>query len=333
MGGGIMGVKWKEVAEGGFYGRTVELRWVEDQLNRGRSVIVTGEPGVGRRTLVRQVEFSGEIEWTKMAARHKKYSEFAAEFKGKVVTDETVFICDIDLLLALCLNPALVFENAALDDPEMCPIEVLRKALDSNRIILIATAADRGANGIFTDTFGMAAVHLKTMDVEKAKSAIRAGRKNLESKFGVRVADSAIHAAVHLSEDYMSSGGQPHKAMNVLESACKVASDRDALVTDENIFTLVATWTRISPDKLRKSRHQHRRQSQRRRLQRSSVLRAASHRVTRVCSEANLRELRWSPSGSGLNLSPNPSIVEDIGRSPGMDELGRSTLDSNVLLL
>lgn len=303
--------------EGAVIGRERELRSLRMELQCGRSVLVVGEAGVGKRTVVEAMNRVWEVEWKLLAAQSEHFRDFALGFQRKANGGNgIIFVDELDLLKNLCEKPEILWQSSKPMDRVPTPWEFLKDGVETGDFQIVGTASERQSRKVTESMPKLSVLRISAMTADQTKQILRAKRKSLEKKYSIRLAESAIAATIHLTEEYIPMGNFPKQAIEVLEKACEGASGAPhVLLTENDVLRLLSSWTRISVERLRSNKH-HREEKK--------ITRVVSvqnvKRFQRVMSEHNLTELRnssTSPASSGLAICRARSTFnEEVSFSP-----------------
>eukprot|EP00189_Rhodosorus_marinus_P011027 CAMPEP_0184741266 /NCGR_PEP_ID=MMETSP0315-20130426/4301_1 /TAXON_ID=101924 /ORGANISM="Rhodosorus marinus, Strain UTEX LB 2760" /LENGTH=317 /DNA_ID=CAMNT_0027211449 /DNA_START=318 /DNA_END=1271 /DNA_ORIENTATION=- len=311
-----VGVRWgADTRDVVVVGRELEMKAISIELGAGNSVLVVGEPGTGRRSIVHATEKVAELNWSKLAAEAGSFEEFLTMLESHLEKSDKVFINGLDLLLALSEHPTLLYEDTFVLDGMPTVTELIRKTINHPMKVLVGTISEKELERTTNVTGRVKVVRLSPMSVERTIDVLRKKREEYELKFNVLISENAVETAVNVTESYMPSGLQPLKAVDVLLAACKVAVGGNRRVTDESVLCVVSAWTRIPRERLRDTKG-HRQKKVLKRVASVGNLKRASSMLEGGAEDTLARSRtpiigasRLSRVAEEFSISPEPKAV------------------------
>lgn len=190
-----------------------------------RHVLITGLPGVGRTTVLRELArraAAGEIPFL----RRRRFvrvdcRDVAPELSARQLSDlighaggRTDLVLCVDGLGSLLRGP-----NGARNNL------LLRSALEQGRIQLIGVLTGHDYEDLISTDHELleltTRVEITEPDHAAARDMVRSAADELAARYGVAVADAAVHRAVVLAGDFMPRHRLPLSAVKVLQRACE----------------------------------------------------------------------------------------------------------------
>jgi type VI secretion system protein VasG len=227
-------------------GREDEIRQVMDILSRRRqnNAILVGEPGVGKTAIVEGLALSiisGEVpDHLKSVVIHALdmgLLQAGAGVKGEFENRLKQLMRDIKHSphpIILLIDEAHTLIGAGAQAGQNDAANLLKPALARGELRAIAATTWREykqyveKDAALTRRFQV--VNIKEPDVATATHMLRSLVVGLEKHHGIKIRDSALHAASALSQRYITGRQLPDKAISVLDTACaRVASQQTVL--------------------------------------------------------------------------------------------------------
>jgi ATP-dependent Clp protease ATP-binding subunit ClpB len=211
-------------------GRDAEIRQAIIVLSRRtrNNPVLIGEPGVGKTAIVEGLALrivNGDVP---EGLRDKRL--FALD-KGALRAGANTLV-ELEDRLSAVIAEAVASEGEVVlfeDEPQVLLGELtglsalLKSALFSGEVRLIASATPSEYQKLIqtSETFDqiLYPIEVGELSVDSAISTLRAIREEYELHHGVRIADSAIVAAVTLSDRYITDRFLPEKAIDLIDEA------------------------------------------------------------------------------------------------------------------
>lgn len=212
-------------------GRKDEYEQFLIALSRGdkANVLLVGEPGTGRSSLVKFFAYYSHIGWVPRGLAHKRIYKLLIDQLLAGVNSQG----ELEERLNLMLQDVAHSGNVMLFIPNLENVlgaggfnfdlsGVLYEYLKENNIQIIATTTENMYKTVidqkvaFRDQFEL--IRLEEPNPETALFMLFEKTTHIEDKFGVRLTYEAIKEAVDLSSSYIPDKYLPGKAIDLLES-------------------------------------------------------------------------------------------------------------------
>ncbi|MCA9774757.1 MAG: ATP-dependent Clp protease ATP-binding subunit, partial [Myxococcales bacterium] len=331
----------KQAAEGRYaplIGREAELATMIEILchrERANSVIITGEPGVGKSALVegftQRIVFDPESLPPRLRTKHVVNLQMNAvvagtAFRGMFEERMEKILQEVrehpQIILFVDEVHTLVGAGSAMGVPADAA-NILKQALARGQIQLIGATTQTeykqsiAEDGALARRFRL--VHLEEPSVAEAARILEGYVPRLEGHYGVRVAPETVEMALDLSPRYQRWAHLPDKAIAWLDTACvkaEIAGRGD--VEADDVIAVIAQEARVPEDMIRRRVHERF----------ADVEEALGRRVVgqRHAIEAVARHLRLSKGPLKRNhLKPDAVFLFLGPTGVGKTELAKAT--------
>jgi len=239
-------------------GRDKEITQIEEVLARSekRNVIILGEPGIGKRSIVYGLAEKSLRGVLPPALEYKRFLELdVTALTAKAASGE------LESRIQNLITEISHAENVVLFVPEIenlagssgTGVNVtghLLNALGSGRLQVIATST-RQAYRRYIETQGTFAAAFEIVNIEEPSKEgtiriLEEAAPKIELKNKVAVTYKAIQTAVELAEKYLVDRVLPGKAIDLLDEAATAASlKKKSLLESTDIEELISQKTKI----------------------------------------------------------------------------------------
>ncbi|MBN1331586.1 ATP-dependent Clp protease ATP-binding subunit [Candidatus Dojkabacteria bacterium] len=263
-----------EVAVGEFLyalSRENEIAEILRYLRQGEraSVLLLGEPGVGKTTVLKSIATRMVVEDVPKDLRDRRLVEFdfqRAIAKSKDTAKLRDVIAKIFKEVEKAKNIILVIDDfdQLINMREEVAEEIvstISRALETNKIKIIATSTKIGyrksikINPALANMFDN--VEINEQPKEIALQIVLDERSRFERRYGVRIQFDALQASVDLTSKYDTTRLLPQKALDVIEDACIYALEENLdFVAGSTVEKIVSQDTGIGVGSLKKDESQ-----------------------------------------------------------------------------
>jgi len=236
-----------------FLGRDRELHRAQDLLlSERKSILLLGEPGVGKTSFMRQLACvipeaaartgveHGSIYLLRTAALlasdadgEKILDNIADTLKEAIDSNSTLLIEDLPTLLDISVKM-----------PPKAVANILTDCISSQKLLVAATATPATFAQCETENEGLLRlleiVDLHETSEEETLAILRGAKQAFEAEHSVTITEDAFVAAVGLLEKSPQSRVFPAGAIELLDSACAIARLESALRKEQEAPIIVA---------------------------------------------------------------------------------------------
>jgi len=250
-------------------GRDKEIDYmIEILCHRGRSnsVMIIGEPGVGKTALVEGLASRIELEPETVPKRLRKFQIVNLQmntlvagtvFRGMFEDRIEKIINEVknkgNIILFIDEAHTLIGAGSALGVPSDAA-NIFKSTLSRGEVQIIgATTAAEYKTFIQEDEAldrRFRVIHIKEPSVEETRDILKGIKTRLEMNYGVEITDSAIECALNMAPRYMHQLRMPDKVIRWLDTACVKAEIREPNreVTPEKVIDVIAQETNLPQD-------------------------------------------------------------------------------------
>jgi len=250
-------------------GRDEEINYMVEILchqDRSNSVMIIGEPGVGKTALVEGLAGRLELRPETTPKRVRKYQIVNLQmntlvagtvFRGMFEDRIEKIIKEVkkrgNIILFVDEAHTLIGAGSAFGVPSDAA-NIFKSSLSRGEVQIIgATTASEYKTCIQEDEAldrRFRTIHIKEPSLEETREILKGIRTRLEMTYGVEITDEAIDCALTMAPRYMHQLRMPDKAIRWLDTACVKAEIEDSLreVTPEKVISVIVQETAIPQD-------------------------------------------------------------------------------------
>jgi len=250
-------------------GRDEEINYMIEILchrERSNSVMIIGEPGVGKTALVEGLANRLELKPESVPKRLRKYQIVNLQmntlvagtvFRGMFEDRVEKIINEVknrgNIILFIDEAHSLIGAGSALGVPSDAA-NIFKSTLARGEVQIIgATTAAEYKTYIQEDEAldrRFRVIHIKEPSIEETRKILIGSRTQLEMSYGVEIMDEAIECALNMAPRYMHQLRLPDKVIRWLDTACVKAEigDPNREVNPEKLINVIAQETTIPQD-------------------------------------------------------------------------------------
>ncbi len=255
------------------YGRDKEIQKMVEILShreRANSVMLIGEPGVGKTALAEGLAWKIEFEPETIPENLRDYQIVNLQmnslvagtmFRGMFEERIEKIIKEVkergNIILFIDEAHSIIGAGSAMGVPSDAA-NILKSSLAKGEIQIIgATTYTEYMQYIMEDEAlarRFRTIHVKEPSVSETEKILHGVKKRLERVYLVSISDDAIKTALQLSMRYDRGRKLPDKPINWLDTACVKAYlyTRDKVVRPEHVFEVVSEDAQIPLDMVRR---------------------------------------------------------------------------------
>ncbi len=250
-------------------GREKEITYMIEILchrERANSVMIIGEPGVGKTALVEGLASRIELKPESVPQKLRKYQLVNLQmntlvagtmFRGMFEDRIEKIINEVktrgNIILFIDEAHSLIGAGSALGVPSDAA-NIFKSTLARGEVQIIgATTAAEYKNYIQEDEAldrRFRVIQVKEPSLEETRRIIRKVRTRMEMQYGVELTDEAIECALSMAPRYLHQLRMPDKVIRWLDTACVKAeiTDPNREVDPEKVISVIAQDTNIPLD-------------------------------------------------------------------------------------
>ena len=251
-------------------GRDAEIDRILEYLchkDRSNSVMILGDPGVGKTAVVEGLAMRLEYEPHRVPERLRGHH--VVNLQMNTVVAGTVFrgmfedriekvIAEVkerkNLILFIDEAHTLVGAGSAMGVPSDAA-NIFKSALARGEVQMIGATTVTEYKEILQEDEALSrrfrVVKIGEPTLEETREILMGLKPRLEANYGVEIQDEAIDFALSMSDRYARSLRLPDKVINWLDTACvrvEIRGDAEKTVTGKDVLDVIATETKNPPD-------------------------------------------------------------------------------------
>ncbi len=268
-----MGVNLNKLAREGkihpVFGREEEIMQMIEILShkeRANSVMIIGDPGVGKTALVEGFAFKLEYEPESIPKRLRNYQIVNLQmntvvagtiFRGMFEDRMEKIINEVkerkDIILFIDEAHTIIGAGSAMGVPADAA-NILKSCLARGEVQIIGATTATEYKQFIQEDEALArrfrVIHLQEPSLEETRKIVEGIVPRLEKNYGVRISNEAVETALTMSKRYMRSLKLPDKVIAWLDTACVKTEinhpEKD--VGRDDIIEVISQETRIPKD-------------------------------------------------------------------------------------
>ncbi len=256
------------------YGREKEIQKMIEILShreRANSVMLIGEPGVGKTAIAEGLAWKIEFEPDTIPETLRDYQIVNLQmnslvagtmFRGMFEERIEKIIKEVkdrgNIILFIDEAHSIIGAGSAMGVPSDAA-NILKSSLAKGEIQIIgATTYTEYMQYIMEDEAlarRFRTIYVREPTIDETEKILQGVKKRLERVYLVSIADNAIKTALQLSRRYDRGRKLPDKPINWLDTACVKASlyTKDKIVRSEHIYEVVSEEAQIPMDMVKRS--------------------------------------------------------------------------------
>jgi len=255
-------------------GRDAEIDRIVEYLchkDRCNSVMILGDPGVGKTAVVEGLAMRFEFEPHRIPERLRGYQ--IVNLQMNTIVAGTVFrgmfedriekiIAEVkeskNIILFVDEAHTVVGAGSAVGVPSDAA-NIFKSALARGEVQIIGATTATEYKGIIQEDEALArrfrVVKIDEPTIEETREILMGLKPRLETNYGVTVLDEAIDFAISMSDRYARSLRLPDKVINWLDTACvrvEIRGGEDKIVGAKDVLEVVSSETKTPQDLVRR---------------------------------------------------------------------------------
>jgi ATP-dependent Clp protease ATP-binding subunit ClpA len=239
-------------------------------IDRSNSVMIVGEPGVGKTAIVEGLARKIELEPYNVPVRLR--NKVIVNLQMNSLVAGTVFRGMFEDRMEKIINEVKSRKNIILFVDEVHSIigagsaigvpsdaaNILKSSLSRGEVQIIGATTYSEYKEFIAEDEALARrfrlVHVKEPSIESAKRIMHGLKRRFEDTYNVEIDDEAIDESLALSSRYCKSLKLPDKVIGWIDTGCVKAEiySEDKVVNKENIYQVVSQETNIPIDLIKR---------------------------------------------------------------------------------